>query len=94
MGAFPPVNIEDFIRISVEKLAPSVSMLPLVLKKQAQDLGLSGPVPPAKIELLIKNTVTAVEYFSGKEEAIRVRRYMKKILKAMAPEYFNSKYML
>ena len=94
MGAFPPVDTEKFIRITIEKMGDSVSMLPLVLKKQAGDLGLSGPVPPAKIELLIKNTVTAIEYFSGKEDAIRVRRYMKKILKAMAPEYFNSKYML
>ena len=94
MGAFPPVDTEKFIRITIEKMGDSVPMLPLVLKKQASDLGLSGPVPPAKIELLIKKTVTAIEYFSGKEDAVRVRRYMKKILKAMAPEYFKSKYML
>ncbi len=93
MGAFPPVRIEEFIKLTIERMGDSVSMLPLVLKKQATDLGLSGPVPPAKIELLIKKTVTAIEYFSGKEDAIRVRRSMKKVLKEMAPEYFNSKYM-
>lgn len=75
-------------------MGDSVSMLPLILKKQAEDLGLVGPVPPAKIELLIMNTVKAVEYFTGREEALMVKKQMKRILRRMAPEYFRSKYML
>ena len=93
MGAFPPIDSQEFIRLVNERLVSSVSMLPQILKKQSQDLGIMGPVPPAKIELLIKKTVEAVDYFVGKEAALRVRRQMKKVLKQMAPEYFNSKYM-
>jgi|GEM_PF-1996607 len=93
MGVFPPVNVDEFINACLEELSDSMPMLPLVIKKQAKDLGLSGPIPPAKIELLIKKTVEAINYFSGKEDAIRLRRSMKKLLKKMAPEYFRTKYM-
>ncbi len=93
MGAFPPIDSAEFIRVVTDRMAGSVSMLPQILKKQSQDLGITGAVPPAKIELLIKKTVEAVDYFSGREAALAVRRQMKKTLKEMAPEYFRVKYM-
>ncbi len=94
MGAFPPLDSQQFIRVVSDIMAGSVSMLPQILKKQSEDLGITGAVPPAKIELLIKNTVEAVEYFVGKETAHTVRKHMKRTLRQMAPEYFKSKYML